>query len=105
MIFSASAYVSLLRPLLAGSSLATNKHIRSRASARVGVLRALIASITACSMPIASELRTCANHGYRAFQWRATARFTICCSRRDNGPDDRLPLRFWDASNNFGSRI
>src|SRR3981081_1382623 len=79
--------------------------MRSRASARVGGLRGLIASITAWSMPIASELRTCANHGYRAFQWRATARFTICCSRRDNGPDDRLALTFWQASNNFGNRI
>jgi hypothetical protein len=51
------------------------------------------------------ERRTCANHGYRAFQWRATTRFTICCSRGDNGPDDREARRFWQASNNFGKRI
>ena len=39
--------------------MATAKQVRSRASARLGVLRALIASMTACSMPTASELRTC----------------------------------------------
>ena len=66
---------------------------------------ALIASMTSCAMPTASERRTCANHGYRAFQCRATTRFTICCSRADNGPDDREARRFWQASNNFGKRM
>ena len=87
---------------MARSSLATAKEVRSRASARRGVLRALIASMTACSMPTASAPRTCANHGQRAFQRRATTRLTICCSRRDNGPDAYEAPRFRQASNNFG---
>lgn len=32
-------------------------------------------------------------------------KFTICCSRCDNGPDDKEARKFWQASNNFGKRI
>src|SRR5262245_66626903 len=42
--------------------------------------------MTARSMPTESERRTCANHGYRAFQCLATVRFTTCCSRGDKRP-------------------
>src|SRR3954471_7287856 len=63
MVFSAAAYVWSLRPLFARSSRATTKQVRSRASARSGVLRALIASMTGRSIPTASDARTWANHG------------------------------------------
>ncbi len=50
-VFSAAAKVAALNPLLARISLATAKQVFSRASARAGVFRALMASIVGWSIP------------------------------------------------------